>query len=68
MEYYKAKLEFHFKLTLIFVVLYKYLYCAAITYCNYLLQKNTVNDLIYYFLVQALICTYTTWLKPSFAK
>ena len=48
---------------MIFVVLYKYLNCAAdetfdkghnaITDYNYELQNNTINNVIYYFLVQA---------------
>ena len=50
------KLVVHLKLTLdtIFVVLYKYLNCAAdkaidaghtaVTDCNYYLQNNTIND------------------------
>ena len=55
----------HFKLSLdmIFVLLCKYLKCAAdkttdaghtaSTDCNYELKNNTINDFIYYFLVQA---------------
>ena len=72
------RLAVHFRLTVdIFVVLYKYLNCAAdkvidaghtaITDCNCQLQSNTIS-VTYYFLVQALMCTYAIWLKPSFAK
>ena len=62
---------------MISVFLYKQLKCAAdkaidadrtaSTGCNYQLQNNTINDVIYYFLVQTLktdpsreIYTYTT--------
>ena len=47
---------------MVFVVLYKHFNCATdktfdaghavINDCNYQLQNNTINDVIYYFLVQ----------------
>ena len=44
---------------MIFEILQKQLNCAAITVCNYLLQNNTINDLIHQFLVPVFIYTYT---------
>ena len=79
------KLAIHFKLTQdIFVVLYKYLTCAAdkttdgghSTDCNYI--NNRIILLMILLITSSSkplkrdpsreICTYATWLNPSFAK